>query len=182
MRTDDESELQRALEERAVEELLTRYCRAIDRVDRDLLASCYHPDSVDHHPGLSPEQERDFVSYAIARGEQRRDQSGGTMHYLSNVRVEIDGDVAWSESYVHAFHWADPASDPQVNYAAGARYVDRVERRDGVWRIAERAVLTEFREDKADGAFTVYGKDAQLARRGLADPSYDRSLPSTTGS
>ena len=36
-------------DKQSIREVLTRYCRAVDRMDRDLLISVYHPDAVDDH-------------------------------------------------------------------------------------------------------------------------------------
>ena len=32
-----------------IRELLTRYCRGVDRMDAELIASAYHPDAIDEH-------------------------------------------------------------------------------------------------------------------------------------
>src|SRR5690606_8703026 len=45
----DEGALQAALDREAIHTVLMRYCRGVDRLDRDLIASVYHPDAYDHH-------------------------------------------------------------------------------------------------------------------------------------
>ena len=42
-------ELQRLLDERAIERRLVDYCRGVDRGDAALVASVYHPDGTDDH-------------------------------------------------------------------------------------------------------------------------------------
>src|SRR3546814_11593208 len=32
-----------------IREVVTRYCRGVDRMDRDLFLSAYHPDAIDDH-------------------------------------------------------------------------------------------------------------------------------------
>jgi len=34
------------VDERDIRNVLTRYCRGIDRIDMELVRSCYHPDAV----------------------------------------------------------------------------------------------------------------------------------------
>ena len=42
-------DLQRLLDERAIERLLVDYCRGVDRLDAALVASVYHSDGTDDH-------------------------------------------------------------------------------------------------------------------------------------
>ena len=44
-------EVQALVDKQAILEVLTRYCRALDRGDAALIASAYHPDAVDDHGG-----------------------------------------------------------------------------------------------------------------------------------
>jgi hypothetical protein len=83
-----------------------------------------------------------------------------TQHVLSNVRFEIDGDVAFGESYVVM----RSATADAAHTSAFARYVDRFERRDGEWRIAYRRLVHEW-----DGLSTT---DHGGSRRDRLDPSY----------
>ncbi len=159
----------------AIETVLRTHCRALDRVDRDLLASCYHDDAVDRRAGEAAVTAPDVVAREIARGERRRARSGGTMHYLSNTLIDVAGEVARAESYLYVCHWAEPLSDSEVNFAEGARAVDRFERRDGEWRIAERVVLREFRQSFVPGTLSVYHDESHIPQSGLQDFSYDRS-------
>jgi hypothetical protein len=159
----------------AIETLLRTHCRALDRVDRDLLASCYHDDAVDRRAGEAAVTAPDVVAREIDRGERRRARSGGTMHYLSNTLIDVAGDLARAESYLYVCYWEEPSSDPEVNYAEGARAVDRFARRDGEWRLAERVVLREFRQSFVPGTLTVYHDESHVPQYGLSDFSYDRS-------
>ena len=63
------------------------------------------------------------------------------MHCLGNELIEIEGDVGWAESYLQAFKDFEREGKRYIRIRAG-RYVDRFERRNGRWRIAER-VLTD---------------------------------------
>ena len=124
---------------REIEEVVLRYCRGVDRMDRDLVRSCYHPDARDEHGSFrgGVDEFVDWVFGLLARYE-------GTMHFVGNVLVELAGDAAVAESYGIAWHWSrDPR--PQWNLVTGFRYLDRFERRgDGAWRIARRIAVTEW--------------------------------------
>src|SRR3546814_20379441 len=85
-----------------------------------------------------------------------------TVHALGNMLIEVEGDVAHSESYLIAncvlkgdrakvedtfgpsyaakFDWDEVAGIPH-EFFFGGRYFDRFERRNGEWRIAERMLL-----------------------------------------
>ena len=41
--------LEELVAKQEISELLHRYCRGIDRFDRDLVRSCYHDDADDDH-------------------------------------------------------------------------------------------------------------------------------------
>jgi hypothetical protein len=172
----DDAEVQRLLDLVAIQEVLNRYCRGIDRVDGEILASCYHSDAIDTHPGTTPDDQRNFISWAMEQLPNWADGTGGMMHYLTNINVDIDGDVAWAESYFHAFHWGLPRDDPERNYMGGGRYIDRLERRDGMWKISERKPLREFRFVYPLGSLITLETDEYHAARDATDPSYDRPV------
>jgi hypothetical protein len=52
--------------------------------------------------------------------------------------VDLDRDLARSETYAVAFHRYTDADGHPTDMWAGLRYVDRFERRQGEWRIEER--------------------------------------------
>jgi len=124
---------------REIEEVVLRYCRGIDRMDRELVRSCYHADATDEHGSFSGGVDAflEWVWKLLARYEM-------TMHFLGNVLVELAGDAAVAESYGVAWHRSsDPR--PQLNLVTGFRTLDRFERRSGAgWRIARRVAVTEW--------------------------------------
>src|SRR3546814_8807643 len=63
-----------------------------------------------------------------------------THHSLLNNTVEIDGDSAHSETY---YLFVARNRDESL-WMAGGRYIDRLERRDGEWKIALRTNLIEW--------------------------------------
>lgn len=158
--------LRQLLDEREIRRVVLRYCRGIDRMDRELVRSCYHPDASDEHGSFcgNPEEFLAWVWPLLARYTL-------TMHFVGNLLIETDGDVAAAETYGIAFHRSDDPS-PHLNLMTGFRYLDRFERRAGDWRIAARVAVTEWsRVDDASGRF-VPGAELLQGKRDATDASY----------
>jgi hypothetical protein len=134
----DRKQLAALLDRSALRDLALRYARAIDRRDRDLLLSCYHPDAIDHHGNVfrgSPLEYADWQPQIMA-------QFSVTAHYIVNTDYRIDGDRAEGELYFIAYHRTSPPDSKEV--IVGGRYHDRYERRNGEWRIAYRTIAWDF--------------------------------------
>lgn len=136
--------LGRLLDRQAIEEVLFRYCRGVDRCDVDTLADCYHPDGTDDH-GTFVGNGHEFARWATTGAAKVWVASHHTVH---NVMIDWDGDDAANvESYVHGINQrraVDTATKDggEIEVFAG-RYLDRFERRDGVWRIAHRLAVRD---------------------------------------
>ena len=87
------------LDQQAVRDVLIRYTRGIDRMDPDLVRSCYHPDAYDDHGAFQGGTE-EFVAWF----QQALSFFERTMHFVGNQLVEVDGDIAHAESYCVAYH------------------------------------------------------------------------------
>ncbi|MFD4467215.1 nuclear transport factor 2 family protein [Rhodococcus sp. NPDC058505] len=124
-----------------IREVVLRYCRGIDRLDFDLVRSCYHPDGIDHHTGFDG-----TVDEYIAWVQPKLTQLGGTMHHVGNHLVELYGDTALSEAYATNVHWGHAT---RGDFTSGARFVDLMERRGARWAIAERWAVREWTRSDA---------------------------------
>jgi len=160
--------------EAEIRRVLLRYARGIDRLDLDLVRSCYHPDATDSHGSFEGTVD-EFVTW-VERVLRRYDL---TMHFLGSPLIELvpapgaDGpSVAAVETYGMAFHRAADGP-PERNLVTGFRFLDRFECRDDQWRIARRVATTEWsRVDRADDWWPV--PDGMLqGRRDRTDPVYD---------
>lgn len=149
---------------------LTGYCRAVDRMDLTLLRSHFAPAARLDFSGLFEGPVEDFAQWLI----DNLGAYGFTVHSLSNVHLEVDGDRAASESYVTALHGAT-LDGSRAPFRSGGRYLDRWERRDGRWLITERTALVVWSEPAADVTHPTEGSryGASRSRRDLTDPSYD---------
>lgn len=173
MNEKERARLTRELRDR--EEILrcvTAYCRAVDRIDRELLLRCYHDDAIDDHGVVrgTPVEFADWVAPHIAR-------EAGASHMIANHHCDIDGDVAHAETYFVVTTMRH--SEPKL-VLTGGRYIDRFERRDGRWAIAARKVLKDWWGQPGDSNLT--GVATALVNRSLppardrSDPSYHRPL------
>jgi SnoaL-like protein len=95
------------------------------------------------------------------------------MHFVGNQLVEVDGDVARAESYCVAYHRrAASADEPASDLIIGLRYCDRLERRDGEWRIADRVCAMDWSRIDPVTAEWVFPPEAVRGRRDHQDPAY----------
>jgi len=164
-----------ALESRAeIAEVVLRYVRAVDRCDETMLRSCFHADSRHSH-GSFEGSSADFCGFAIGLCRQ----VVATHHQLGPVSIELAGDVAFVETYFTAHHRfgevPPPGGRAHEDRYMGGRYVDRFERRDGAWKIAERRGVSEWlRYDPASDRGFWDGPAEQRGRRDRSDPVYRR--------
>ncbi len=166
----DAAALKRLVDEAAIRDVHLKYCRGVDRRDWDLVRSCYHPDASDYHGPYTG-----GVDGFIAWAKETCETIDITQHLTGNQLVEIDGDVAWHEAYTTAFHRFKPTeAAPALHWWLRVRYQDRMERREGEWKIAERMVIL-------DGQWKAPVEDLPgewlRGRYDTSDPSYNRSAP-----
>ena len=170
----------------AIRQCLHRYCRGVDRFDRDLILSAFHPDCLDEH-GKFVGTPDEFVDWALDQHDRAHQTH---QHCILNHTCELDGDTAHAETYF-MFVSMNRAGKPMT--MGGGRYVDRLERRMGVWRVAARVTLRDWSmmDEIADvtdlGAFTstrasltpddrAFMNAGRAPARDRSDPSYDRPL------
>jgi len=137
---DRDRALQVLLDKQAISEVLYRYARACDRADEAMLRSCFHLDSTHRH-GRFEGSSSDFCTFAMKIVHSNKREK----HTVSNVMVEVDGDTAIAESHYVAYHRrVDASTGAEEDYLNGGRFVDRLERRNGEWKIAARVGLVDY--------------------------------------
>jgi hypothetical protein len=168
-----DASLRQLLDRQAIHDCILRYCRGVDRMDRALLISAYHPDAIDDH-GLFVGSPEAFADYFLAfHGEHQT----ATQHIITNHSCELDGDTAHCETY-----WLFAAMNrqgPELSLGGG-RYIDRMERRQGRWAIAARKCLYDWQGEPGGYDLTAEQLVAMLgagrSSRDRDDPSYERPL------
>lgn len=154
------------LDRQAIVDCLHRYSRGLDRHDREILASVYHEDAIDNHGDFTDTRDA-FVPWA---DELLASEWDAHTHYLDVNYVDIDGDVAHTECYVF---FVQQRKDGPVLDMGGGRYIDRLERRDGEWRVAARQLVIDW-QGRAETADFGGGSAYRLGRWDRNDPSYHR--------
>lgn len=168
--TNENAGLQTVLDRIAIEDCLLRYCHAVDRCDADLLRGVYWPDAIDDHVFWRGHAEA-FVEFCIPV-LRSRDQ---TMHAISNILIRLDGDEARVQCYFNAYERVKRKDGTANDVTMFGRYLDRMEKRDGEWRIADRKVQLDWWriwDDSADWDRGLFGtKNIEVGKRGADDYS-----------
>ena len=181
-----EAALTQLLDRQAIHDCLMNYSRGVDRLDRELLLSIYHPDAIDDH-GMFVGNREEFADWVIG-------MHSGThlmhQHALFNHSCDLDGDTAHCETY-YMFAAMNQVGQPLV--VSGGRYIDRFEKRDGRWAIAARlcvrdwapletqpdpedpSTMTAIRAVLPEAVREFMGSQPPTARD-RTDPSYSRPL------
>jgi hypothetical protein len=165
----------------AIQDCLFRYVRGVDRKDWDLVRSAYHHDAYDDHGNYKGGVDG-FIDSLITR-HATIEQS---MHVVGNIVIEFDGpDGALMEAYFVTYQRLGPAAgDARLGYLRGGtigpdeavetevvgRYVDRMTRRDGAWKIAHRQVVFEVLRGQPAPAGGGLRETWTLSRRDGNDP------------
>jgi hypothetical protein len=171
VKKEEKAALRALLEREAIRDCVHRYTRGIDRLDEGLLLSAYHDDGLDDH-GTA---RFDFVGsarelYDAAKGMTQLQTS---LHYVTNHVSEIEGDEAHAETYYLAMLRVEDGGHDVIRLGGG-RYLDRLERREGEWRIVDRVATGEWTTTLEPDAPPEAA--AHPPRRDDSDLSYARPL------
>lgn len=164
--------IERLLDRQDILDCLTRFSRGMDRFDRELFLTAFHDDAV-IAAGIFVGGREALYDWA---SDMHKQGQVSTHHNLLNHSCEIDGDVAHSETY---YLFAARNRD-ESNWIAGGRYIDRLERRGGTWRIALRTNAIEWSGIVPTmpipfaGVPDIHRNGAPA--RSKEDPSYQRPL------
>ncbi len=137
------AEVQELKDKEAIRAVLARYSRGIDRIDREALLSAYHPDAIDDHNAHFCGSPDGFADFALSGLEKLFDMS---FYHNGTIAIEVDGDEARCESYIFSpkvLKERDADGAKQL-WIGGGRFLDKLERRDGEWRILRRKLVSEW--------------------------------------
>jgi SnoaL-like domain len=167
-----DDKLDQLIDKQDILECLTRFSRGMDRFDRETYLSAFHDGAV-IAAGPFVGSPADCYDWAMPMHDMGQ---AATHHNLLNVTYDIKGDTAHTETYYLFVGRNRDAS----NWIAGGRYIDRLERRSGAWKIAVRTNAIEWSGivPTMDLPFAdvpdVHGNGAPS--RSTDDPSYARPL------
>ena len=169
------SKLEAMMSKLEIQEVLMRYGRGVDRADEEMLKSCYHADAIEEHGSAYQGPAHAYIEGAVERIRKM-----GTMcHYICNVHISLEGELAWVEAYVLTFA-RFKRDDESFDTLTGGRICDRFERRDGEWKIAHRKLAFDWNRDMPSqegwclGMFDPSDPTMVMGSKGKDDLSYQR--------
>jgi hypothetical protein len=134
--------LQELVDKQAIRDVLSRYCRGLDRMDKEMANAVWHDGGTALYEGIFEGTGHGFIDWVweAHAGMERHS------HQITNVLIELDAaDQATSEAYVTVVLWTLPDADGQQQELVGrGRYLDRWERREGRWAIEHRIHLLDL--------------------------------------
>ena len=164
-----EEKVSELLAKQEIYELAANYSRGLDRLDPELLNAQFFDDAYCEY-GFYNGAPGPFVDFAMTSlGDHAANQ-----HLLGNVLIDVEGDEAFGEVYFQAYHKV-AAADGFEDIIIAGRYIDRYERRDGVWKIAYRSERNDWSrtEPTRDSYFDLAPDGLRGARQD--DAVYDRA-------
>jgi hypothetical protein len=153
-----------------IHDVIKRLARGTDRLDAEMMASCYHPDGFDDHNSFRGSGS-EFASWVL----EALSGFQATTHFIASPDFHIEGDMAQTDTYCVAHHLSQPdEAKRQHDIVLGLRYVDRFERRDGQWLIAKRVCAFDWTytvEVDAERSFPFL-EDFTVGHRDRSDITY----------
>ena len=148
----------------AIMDVLAKHSRGVDRADEAILKSAYWPDAEVAYGGFNG-NAHEFCE-GLPVGIKRY---FATQHTITNTALEFDGNIALVETYVTAYHYlaVEGGQDTEMTYLG--RYLDRMEKRDDVWKIIHRRVIMDWNQN-ADCTAILTGPPFDGLGRGARAP------------
>jgi hypothetical protein len=134
--SDREARIDALLDKADIRECLERFSRGMDRFDREIYLSAFHDDAV-MAAGPFVGSAAECWAWAVPMHDAGQIL---THHALLQSNIELDGKAAHSETY---YQFVGRNRDETV-WIAGGRYIDRLEKRDGAWKISLRTNIIEW--------------------------------------
>lgn len=136
------SELDELLAKQQIHEVLCRYCRGLDRMDKTLARSVWHKEGTAHYHDMYEGSGYGFVDWVWEAHEPMERHS----HQIANSIIQIQGSSnASSETYVTVALWTLPnESGEQQEIIGRGRYLDRFSKREGLWAIDHREHILDM--------------------------------------
>ena len=130
-----EERLEKVEAQLAINQTITRYCRALDWLDEELLRTCYTEDA--------------YIDYGFYKGDVQgfypvvmevEKQSMHRYHFLSNIAIEVNGETAEVECYVVATSTHDGEN---LNFFGG-RYHNSFKKTEQGWQISRSEYILDY--------------------------------------
>lgn len=167
-----ESSISELINRQKIWDCLLRYTRGVDRLDRELMLSCFHDDALIDQGTFKGTREN-LADWVLTYHQNNQSL---TQHLMTNHFCEIDGQIAHAETHVAYYGTNLSGKD---SFAVG-RYIDRLECRANGWAVAARVCTTEgttdFDKNGLMDHFKAPAGSLAAPTRDHSDPSYLRPL------
>lgn len=148
----------------AIRDVIYRYSRGLDRMDKQMAYSVWHEDGTAQYFDFFEGTGHGFVDWAWKVHEGMASHS----HQMTNILIEVDGDRATSETYsVVTLRRLPDADGTQHHIDVRGRYLDRWSKRDGRCAIDRRIHVMDMQT--VGGVPTPANAES---RRDERDPSH----------
>jgi hypothetical protein len=160
-----DSNIELLIAKQDIHDVLCRYCRGLDRMDKELAYSVWHADGTALYHDMYEGTGHGFVDWVWAAHAPMERHS----HQITNSLINIDGDSAASETYVTVALWTKPDDEGRQQEIIGrGRYLDRWSKRNDRWAIDHREHILDMQtlNDLSPGYVN------EISKRGPNDPSF----------
>ena len=127
--------LERIEAQLSIQQTITRYCRALDWLDAELLQTCYTPEAaIDYGFYKGPVEGFFPVVMEIEKAALHRS------HLLSNIAIDLDGESAEVECY----GIATSTLDGKTLNVFGGRYHNSFQQAAEDWRMSRSQYILDY--------------------------------------
>lgn len=156
----------------AIHDCLYRNCLGTDMLDAEIWKSSYWPDADEEHIWYNGNAHR-FVDETVV---SLRTTMDATWHNMGNMMIEFEGsNRARCVSYFFVYTRIVGPDGARSDSFSGGRYMDRLEKRDGQWKIRYRITKTDWirleKDSFAWGSELFPGLVLKLGMRDPDDPA-----------
>jgi hypothetical protein len=134
-------DLQTLIDRAEIRDVVVRLARGEDRRDGELIRTCYWPDAMNDFGSFVGGFDQ-YIAWVVP-GDPNFPV---TQHALGQTYIELAGETAVSETHVASYHRVKGETQDR-DTMIGGRYVDRMEKRDGEWRIAHRTLIYDWERE-----------------------------------
>lgn len=148
-----------------IHDVLCKYCRGLDRMDKEMAYSVWHGDGTALYHDMYKGTGHGFIDWVWGAHAAMERHS----HQIANAIINIEGDSANSETYITVALWTKPDNNgKQQEIICRGRYLDRWSKRKGKWAIDHRQHILDMQtfHDLNRGC------PDQLSKRDTGDASY----------
>lgn len=151
-----EADIKALVDREQIRDCIARLARGEDRRDAELIKGCYwHDGNVDF--GIFTGSFSEYLAWVVPGSPA----VPLTLHTLGQSLIELLAGSAGVETHVTSYHRID-MGEQHRDIVIGGRYLDRLEQREGQWRIAQRTMLYDWVSD--------YGQSVDWSKGVLGTP------------